>query len=57
MKNCSKEPPTKNLYFEDVLDLLEVPEISDGGPYGWGHLYSTVFCLRLPKIFNTWGVN
>ena len=34
MKNCCKEPPTKNLYFEDVLDLLEVSEISDGGPYG-----------------------
>ena len=28
-------------YLEDILDLLEVPEVLDQGPDGWGNLHST----------------
>ena len=42
-------------FLEDIL--YEVPEISGGGPHGWGHLHSTGFCLRFPTMYNTWGIN
>ena len=45
-----------SLYLEDIIDLLEVPEVLDGDPDGWGHLHSTGFCPRFPKMYNTWGV-
>ena len=41
------------LYLEDVLYLLEVP---DGDHDGWDHLHSSGFCLRFPKMYNTWHV-
>ena len=42
-----------SLYLEDVLHPPEVPE---GDHDGWGQVYYTGFCLRFPKIYNTWGV-
>ena len=41
---------------EDILDFLEVPEVPDEDPDGWGHLHLTGFCQRFPKMYNTWGV-
>ena len=41
-----------SLYLEDILDLLEIPEVPDWGPDGWSHPHSTVFS----KMYNTWGV-
>ena len=48
MKNSYQEPP-----LEDIVDLPEVP---DGGLDGWDHLQLTGSCLNLPKMYNTWGV-
>ena len=44
------------LYLEDILNLLEVPEVPDGDHDGWVHLHSTGFCLRFPKMYITEGV-
>ena len=49
-----KELSRTSLYLEDILDLLEVPEVNDGDPDVWSNLYSTGFCLEL---YNTWGVS
>ena len=43
----------KNDGQESLPILLQVP---DGDPDGWGHLHSTGFCPRFPKMYNTWGV-
>ena len=53
---CEKCPSRTSPYLEDVLDLLEVPEVPDGDPDGWGHHHSTGFCPRFPKMYDTWGV-
>ena len=53
---CEKCPSRTSPYLEDVLDLLEVSEIPDDHHDGWGNLHSTGFCLRFPKMYNTWGV-
>ena len=45
-----------SLYLQDILDLPEVPEVPDGDPDVWGHIHSTGFCLRFPKIYKTSGV-
>ena len=37
-------------------DIIHPPEVPDGDYDGWGHLNSTGFCLRFPKIYNIWGV-
>ena len=37
-------------------DVLHPPEVPEGYHDGWGHLDWTGFCLRFPKIYNTWGV-
>ena len=29
----------------------------DGQMDSWGHLHSTGFCQRFPKLYNTWGVS
>ena len=38
---------------EDVLNLLEVPEVPDGDDDGWGHIHATAFCLMVLKMYNT----
>ena len=43
-----------SLYLEDVIHLPEVPDVDHDG---WSHLHWTGFCLRFPKIYNTWGVS
>ena len=40
-----------SLYMEDILELLEVPEVPHGDPDVWGHLHLTRFCLRFPKMY------
>ena len=41
-------------FLMDVPDLLEVPEVPKGDPNVWGHLHSTVFCLRFGLEGWTW---
>ena len=53
---CEKSSSRTSPYLEDVFDLLEVPEVPDGDPDGWGHRHSTGFGPRFPKMYNTWGV-
>ena len=45
-----------SLYLEDILNLLEVPEVSDGDHDGWSHPHLTGCCLTFSKMYNTWGV-
>ena len=45
-----------SLYLEDVLDILEVPEVPDEDHDSCGYLHSIGFYLRFPKMYNTWGV-
>ena len=52
---CEKCPSRTSPYLEDVLDLLEVPEVPEEDHNGWSHVHSTVICLRFPKIYNTSG--
>ncbi len=44
------------ILFTDLEDVLHPHEISDYNNYGKGHVHWTLFCLRFPKIYNTWGV-
>ena len=55
-QKCEKRLSRTSPYLEDIFDLLEVPEVSDGDPNDWDHLPSTGFCARFQKMYNTWGV-
>ena len=45
-----------SLYLEDIIDLLEVPEVPDGDHDGWSHPHLTGFCLTFSKMYNNSGV-
>ena len=41
------------ILFHLLFFLIFLP---DGDHDGWGHLHWTDFCLRFPKIYDTWGI-
>ena len=49
------KPSRISLNWEDIPeDILDHPDLPDGHHYVWHHYHSTTFCLRIPKIYDTW---